>query len=91
MKVGTQDGPKIDFVLSDVNMPQITGVEFLRLVKSQNDFSHLPFFLVIAEGDPEVQKVAAELGVSGYITKPFKAETFKATLEEFFKKFSAAA
>lgn len=91
LKVGLTEGPKIDFILSDVNMPQITGVEFLKLVKSQSEFNTLPFFLVTAEGDPEVQKVAQELGVSGYITKPFKAESFKAILEDFFKKNSTAA
>lgn len=67
-----------DFVVSDLNMPNMNGFELLRQIRADPDLKHLPVLLVTAEAKKEDIITAAQLGASGYIVKPFT----KATLEE---------
>jgi len=67
-----------DFVVSDVNMPNMTGFQLLAEIKKDDKLKHLPFLLVTAEARKEDIVLAAHQGASGYIVKPFT----KAVLEE---------
>jgi two-component system, chemotaxis family, chemotaxis protein CheY len=69
---------KYDFVVSDINMPNMTGFDLLKAVKSDSGLKHLPMLMVTAEARKEDIVLAAQSGASGYIVKPFT----KATLEE---------
>ncbi|MFO7189738.1 MAG: chemotaxis response regulator CheY [Pseudomonadota bacterium] len=71
-----------DFVVSDLNMPNMNGFELLRQIRADPDLKHLPVLLVTAEAKKEDIITAAQLGASGYIVKPFT----KATLEEKVNK-----
>lgn len=73
---------KIDFIISDWNMPQMTGLELLRKVRGDERFKHLPFLMVTAEAQQENILEAAQSGVSNYIIKPFTPEV----LEQKIKK-----
>ncbi len=73
---------KYDFVVSDINMPVMTGFELLSAVKADDSLKHLPVLMVTAEARKEDIVRAAKDGAAGYIVKPFT----KATLEEKVQK-----
>jgi two-component system chemotaxis response regulator CheY len=75
-----------DFVVSDWNMPNMTGIELLRAIRGDAALKHLPVLMVTAEAKKENIIEAAQAGASGYVVKPFTA----ATLDEKLKKIFAA-
>lgn len=76
--IGKLKAGKFDFVVSDINMPNMNGFELLRQVRAEDSLKELPVLLVTAEAKREDIINAAQCGASGYIVKPFT----KATLEE---------
>ena len=74
----------IDFVISDWNMPQMTGIELLRKVRGSEEFGDLPFLMVTAEAQQENVIEAVQAKVSNYIVKPFTAETLKQKIDKIF-------
>lgn len=75
---------KIDFIVSDWNMPQMTGIDLLRKVRASDEFGDLPFLMVTAEAQQENIIEAAQAKVSNYIVKPFTAETLKHKIDKIF-------
>ena len=69
---------KFDFVVSDINMPNMDGFGLLTAIKKEDSLKHLPVLMVTAEARKEDIVMAAQQGASGYIVKPFT----KATLED---------
>ena len=69
---------KFDFVICDINMPHVSGVQLLAEVKKDPKLKHIPFLMVTAEALREDILKVAQLGAAGYIVKPFS----KAILEE---------
>ena len=74
----------IDFIISDWNMPQMTGIELRRKVRASEDFGNLPFLMVTAEAQQSNIIEAAQARVSNYIVKPFTAETLKQKIDKIF-------
>ncbi|MDP2806219.1 MAG: chemotaxis response regulator CheY [Gallionellaceae bacterium] len=74
-----------EFVVSDWNMPNMTGIEMLRAIRADEKLKHLPLLMVTAEAKRENIIEAAQAGASGYVVKPFTA----ATLDEKLKKIFA--
>ena len=74
-----------DFVVSDLNMPNMNGFELLREIRADAALKSLPVLLVTAEAKREDIVTAAQIGASGYIVKPFT----KATLEDKLEKILA--
>lgn len=68
---------KFDLIISDWNMPKMTGIDFLKKVRSSDQFKTIPFIMVTAEGKRENVIAAVQAGVSNYIVKPFNAATLK--------------
>lgn len=79
-------GEAFDFVVTDWNMPNMTGIELLRAIRADASLKHLPVLMVTAEAKKENIIEAAQAGASGYVVKPFTA----ATLDEKLKKIFAA-
>ena len=73
---------KYDFVVSDINMPNMNGFELLKNIRADDSLKGLPVLMVTAEAKKEDIVAAAQGGASGYIVKPFT----KATLEEKVQK-----
>jgi two-component system chemotaxis response regulator CheY len=73
---------KFDFVVSDINMPNMNGFELLKNIKADAGLKSLPVLMVTAEAKKEDIVAAAQGGAAGYIVKPFT----KATLEEKVQK-----
>ncbi|HZW25712.1 MAG TPA: chemotaxis response regulator CheY [Gallionella sp.] len=76
---------EFDFVVSDWNMPNMTGIDLLRNIRADAKLKHLPVLMVTAEAKKENIIEAAQAGASGYVVKPFTA----ATLDEKLKKIFA--
>ena len=74
----------VGLVLSDINMPNMDGIEFLRNVKANESWKALPVVMVSTEGSQAKVLEAVELGAAGYVRKPVTAEQIKEKLEAFF-------
>ncbi|MDR3410274.1 MAG: chemotaxis response regulator CheY [Formivibrio sp.] len=77
---------QFDFVVSDWNMPNMTGIELLKAMRADPQLKHIPLMMVTAEAKKENIIEAATAGANGYIVKPFTA----ATLDEKLKKIFAS-
>lgn len=78
MELSVSSGEPIHFVLSDVNMPEMTGFDLLAEIKKCPEGSpirRIPVLLVTAEGRKEDIIRAAQLGAVGYVVKPFNKDT----------------
>jgi two-component system chemotaxis response regulator CheY len=64
----------IDLILTDINMPEMNGVEFIRHLKSDEELSSIPVMVISTEGRDEIVQEAMRLGAVDYITKPFRPE-----------------
>ena len=73
---------KFDFVVSDIEMPNMNGFDLLKAVKADDSLKHIPVLLITAEARKEDIVLAAQSGAAGYVVKPFT----KATLEEKVQK-----
>lgn len=73
---------KIEFIISDWNMPQMTGIELLRKVRASEEFCDLPFLMVTAEAQQENIIEAVQAKVSNYIVKPFTADVMKQKIDK---------
>lgn len=80
-----------DFVVTDWNMPGMTGIELLQAVRADPELSSLPVLMVTAEAKREQIIRAAEAGVNGYIVKPFTANTLKEKIEKIFERVQAGS
>ncbi len=77
---------KIDLVVSDWNMPKMTGLELLKIMKADDALKLIPFLMVTAEAQQENIIEAVKSGVSNYIVKPFTAETLGQKIGQIFNK-----
>jgi two-component system chemotaxis response regulator CheY len=75
---------KFGLILCDWNMPEMSGLELLMAVKSNNELRDIPFIMVTAEAKKENIIEAVKAGVSSYIVKPFTAETIGEKLKKVF-------
>lgn len=78
---------EIDFIISDWNMPVMTGLEFLKQIKSNEIFKSIPFLMVTAEAQQENIIEAVQAGVDNYIVKPFTPETLDKKIDLLIKKY----
>lgn len=86
IKTQRKIGQPIQLVLSDWNMPVMTGIQLLRTLRESEDFKKIPFVLITAEGEEGQVKEAIELRVNQYIRKPFNPATVKEKLEIVWKQ-----
>ena len=76
----------IQCIVSDWNMPNMSGLELLKVCKANPKFKNVPFMLVTAESEKEQIIEAAKAGVSEYVVKPFNAATLKEKLTRVYAK-----
>lgn len=77
-----------DFLVTDWNMPGMTGIDLLRAVRADDKLSSLPVLLVTAEAKRDQIVEAAQAGVNGYVIKPFTAQALKEKIEKIFDRAS---
>jgi two-component system chemotaxis response regulator CheY len=73
-------------ILSDLNMPGPSGLDFLKNVRSDEVLKSLPFILVTTESEKGAVLKAVSLGVSSYVVKPFNVDTLTKKMQEAFRK-----
>jgi two-component system chemotaxis response regulator CheY len=78
------DSQKIDFVITDWNMPQMSGLDLLKAMRSSPDKKDIPVLMVTAEAMQENIIAAAQAGVNNYIVKPFDAKTLSEKINKIF-------
>jgi two-component system chemotaxis response regulator CheY len=81
--------PEIGLIISDLNMPHCTGLNFLKMVRTHDQFKNLPFLLLTAEGEFSQVKSALAAGVDNCVLKPFTSQSLKEKLSLTYQKKTA--
>ena len=76
---------KIDFIVSDWNMPEMSGIDLLKTVRSTDAWKDLPFLMVTAEGKSEQVLEAVKNRVNNYVIKPFTPATLEEKIRKIFE------
>ncbi len=84
-------GQRFDFVVSDINMPNMNGFDLLKAVKAEPSLKHIPVLMVTAEARKEDIVLAAQSGAAGYIVKPFTKATLEEKVTKILQKMAATA
>jgi two-component system chemotaxis response regulator CheY len=82
---------KFDFVVSDINMPNMNGFELLKNMKADDGLKGIPVLMVTAEAKKEDIVAAAQGGAAGYIVKPFTKATLEEKVQKIMQKQAQAA
>lgn len=82
---------KFDFVVSDINMPNMNGFDLLKAIKADVELKHIPVLMVTAEARKEDIVMAAQSGAAGYIVKPFTKATLEEKVQKILQKLAATA
>jgi two-component system chemotaxis response regulator CheY len=80
-----------EFVVTDWNMPGMTGIELLKSIRGDARIAKTPVLMVTAEAQREQIIEAAQAGVNGYIIKPFTAQTLKEKIDKIFQRIAETA
>ncbi|SHE23163.1 chemotaxis response regulator CheY [methanotrophic endosymbiont of Bathymodiolus puteoserpentis (Logatchev)] len=83
-------GGSYDFLVTDWNMPGMTGIDLLKAVRADPKLVNLPVLMVTAEAKREQIILAAQTGVNGYVIKPFTAATLREKIEKIFERIDNA-
>lgn len=75
--LGTEDPSSIEIALVDWDMPRMSGIEFLKEIRSCSEFSHLKVMMVTSHNKPEDLMRAIELGANEFLMKPFDEDMFR--------------
>lgn len=76
----------IDFLVTDWNMPIMTGIDLLKTVRADPNLKHIPVLMVTAEAKRDQIVEAAQAGVNGYVIKPFTAAVLKEKIDKIFER-----
>ena len=79
-------GGDFDFLVTDWNMPGMTGIDLLKQVRADPKLASLPGFMVTAEAKRDQIIEAAQAGVNGYVVKPFTAQVLKEKIDKIFER-----
>ncbi len=79
-------GGDFDFLITDWNMPGMTGIDLLKAIRADEKTKNLPVLMVTAEAKRDQIVMAAEAGVNGYVVKPFTAQTLQEKIEKIFER-----
>ena len=82
---------RYDFVVSDINMPNMNGFDLLKAIKAEDSLRNIPVLMVTAEARKEDIIAAAQGGAAGYIVKPFTKATLEEKVQKILQKMAATA
>ncbi len=75
---------EVNFLITDWNMPEMTGLELIKAIRSGEKNPDLPVMMVTAEGEMEKMREASEVNVKAYLLKPFSAQSIVDKIEQIF-------
>ena len=84
------EATSFDFLITDWNMPGMTGLELTKAVRANPALAELPILMVTSEARRDQILAAADAGVNGYIVKPFTQETLRDHIDQVFDRFELA-
>lgn len=73
-----------EFIVSDWNMPKMSGLDLLKNLREDDRFKKLPFLMITAEAEQSNVVIAVKAGVSNFIVKPFSAQVLKEKIAKIF-------
>ncbi len=82
---------EIDFLVTDWNMPGMTGLELVKAVRADPNLKHTPILMVTAEAKKSQIVEAAQAGINGYVVKPFTAGTLNEKIDKIFARIKQTA
>lgn len=77
--------PDIQMILSDINMPEMNGIDFVKAVRTRHNKNDLPMVMITTEGGEAMVETAISSGANGYVTKPFTPDTIREALGGFLE------
>ena len=77
---------KFDLILTDINMPDINGLELVSFVKNNQEYKSVPLIIISTEGSIKDVERGMALGADEYITKPFKPEELQSVVKKYLDK-----
>lgn len=77
-------GTPYQFIVSDWNMPGLSGLDLLKQIRADERFKKLPFLMITAEAEQSNVVIAVKAGVSNFIVKPFNKATLQAKIDKVF-------
>ncbi len=80
----------IDFLITDWNMPGMSGIDLLKTVREDPNIKQIPVLMVTAEAKREQIIAAAQAGVNGYVVKPFTATVLKEKIDKIFERIEGS-
>lgn len=78
----------IDFIVSDWNMPNMHGIDFLKKCRAQDEFKKTPFIFITVESEPAQILEAGSAGVTEYLVKPYNSDVLKMKIENVYCKIN---
>jgi two-component system chemotaxis response regulator CheY len=79
---------RFDLIITDINMPDINGLELVHFVKSSSDYRRIPLIIITTEGSSRDQERGLKLGADAYLVKPFRPEALQETVTRLLPKAS---
>jgi len=81
-----KSGKRVNLIISDINMPKMNGLEFLRSVKDKtSQFKFIPVIILTTEREDTLKRQGKEYGAAGWMTKPFKPDLLLAVVKKFIR------
>jgi len=80
----------VDLVITDINMPEINGLELVSFVKGHDAYRHIPLLIVSTEGSDQDREKGMRLGADAYLVKPFESETLRDVALELLDRGASA-
>lgn len=74
---------KVDLVITDINMPDINGLELVSFIKSNPNYKTTPLFIISTEGSERDREKGLKLGADAYLVKPFSPEELQTLVKRF--------
>jgi two-component system, chemotaxis family, chemotaxis protein CheY len=75
----------VDVILTDINMPKMDGVQFIAKIKTMENVANIPVVVLSTDGGQERLKDLEQLGIRGYLRKPFRPEELKLVLSKILE------
>lgn len=86
LEIGLERGKDLDLILTDLNMPEMSGIEFVQAARRLTRLRDVPILVVASEASLEVIEEARDAGASAYVTKPFTAEKIRDKINALMEK-----
>jgi len=78
---------KINLIMTDLNMPNMDGIELIKNLKASPDYADIPVMMISTEADDEEKKMAQDAGATAYLVKPVTGDVVTDNVKDILKQF----